>query len=555
VIFGPTAIRHACGAILAHTTRLPGRVIHKGTLLDEATIAALREGGIAEVEAARLEPGDVGEDEAASRLADALAGAGIVRMRAGTGRANLAAGPEGGLFRADAATIRLLNGLHEGITIATLPDETPVRAGELLATVKIIPFAVPGAALERAESLARSTPPLRLPPFRRLRTGLVLTTLPGLKESVLDGTIETTARRIEGLGGHMLPALRVAHRADAIAAALAQLLGQGAHLLLVAGASAVVDRADVGPAGIVLAGGGIDHFGMPVDPGNLICLGHIGTVPAIVLPGCARSPKLNGIDLVLRLIFAGEPAGGAEVASMGVGGLLKEFAPRPAPRAGGLAAPSAPARIAAVVLAAGLSRRMAPRNKLLLSAGAGGPMVAQVAAKCCAAGLADVLVVLGHQADAVEAAVRAGVPACTLGFIRAENYADGLSASLCAGLSAVAEDVSAAIICLGDMPLVSSDIIARLAAAYDPDEGRVIVVPTCRGKLGNPVLWDRRFFAEILALRGDTGARGLLRKYADQVHEVEAGEAVLLDFDTPESLRMMGGLDEGALTAGPQPED
>jgi len=163
-------------------------------------------------------------------------------------------------------------------------------------------------------------------------------------------------------------------------------------------------------------------------------------------------------------------------------------------------------------------------------------MVAQVVANCYAAGLADVLVVLGHQAEAVEAAIRAGVPDRPIGFIRAETYAEGLSASLRAGLSALAEDVSAAIVCLGDMPLVSPEIIACLAGAYDPDEGRVIVVPTCRGKRGNPILWDRRFFGEILALSGDTGARALLRTYADQLHEVEVGEGVLVDFDTPESL-------------------
>jgi molybdenum cofactor cytidylyltransferase len=552
VIFGPTALHEALGAILAHTTRLPGRVIPKGTVLDEAAIAALHDAGIAEIEAARLEQGDVGEDEAAGRLADALAGPGIVRLRAGTGRANLAAGQKGGLFRADSLLVRRLNGLHEGITIATLPDATPVRAGELLATVKIIPFAIPRAALAEAESVVRCAPPLRLPPFRPLRAGLVLTTLSGLKESVLDGTIETTAQRIAGLGGQMLPTLRVAHQAEAIATALIQLLGQGAQLLLIAGASAVVDRADVGPAGIIRAGGSIDHFGMPVDPGNLICLGHVGAVPAIVLPGCARSPKLNGIDLVLRLIFAGEPAGGLEVANMGVGGLLKEFAPRPAPRAGRKPALPAQPRIAAVVLAAGLSRRMAPRNKLLLSAGQGGAMVAQVAANCCEAGIADVLVVLGHQAEAVEEAVRTGVQAGTVRFIRAGNYADGLSASLRAGISALPEDVAAALVCLGDMPMVSPEIIANLAASYDPDEGRVIVVPTCRGKLGNPVLWDRRFFGEILALSGDTGARGLLRKYADQLHEVEAGEGILLDFDTPESLIAAEGQSQQALPPGPR---
>ena len=130
-------------------------------------------------------------------------------------------------------------------------------------------------------------------------------------------------------------------------------------MLLVVGASAVVDRRDVGPAGIVRAGGEIVHFGMPVDPGNLICLGRIGAIPALVLPGCARSPKLNGIDFVLTRLFAGLPVGRSEVMRMGVGGLLKEIDSRPLPREKapatpqtGIAPRSAPT-IAAVVLAAG----------------------------------------------------------------------------------------------------------------------------------------------------------------------------------------------------------
>lgn len=211
---------------------------------------------------------------------------------------------------------------------------------------------------------------------------------------------------------------------------------------------------------------------------------------------------------------------------MGADGLPEAFA----------ACPPARPRIAALVLAAGLSRRMAPRNKLLLPAGGGGPMVAQVSANCCAAGIADVIVVLGHQAEQVEAAVRAGVGGQTILFVRAENYAAGLSASLRAGILALPADVAGVLVCLGDMPLVSPRIIARLAAAYDPEQGRVIVVPSCHGRLGNPVLWDRRFFNDMLGLAGDIGARALLRRYAGQMCQVEADRGVLVDFDTPESL-------------------
>ena len=167
--------------------------------------------------------------------------------------------------------------------------------------------------------------------------------MPGLKPGVLAGTVEATAARVEGLTGTLLPPLTCAHAEAPIAAALRSLLASGAELLLVAGASAVVDRHDVGPAGIVGAGGAILRFGMPVDPGNLIFLGRIGPTPALVLPGCARSPALNGIDWVLQRLFAGVEVSSASVARMGVGGLLKDVGARPLPRARATeAAPNSP---------------------------------------------------------------------------------------------------------------------------------------------------------------------------------------------------------------------
>ncbi len=442
--------------------------------------------------------------------------------------ANLAA-EHAGLFRVDAAAIDALNLLHEGLTIGTLPDATPVAAGDLLVTAKIIPFAIPGAVLARAEAIAATRPPLRLPAFHPLRCGLVVTTLPGLKPSVIAGTIEATRRRVTALSGTFLPPLRVPHDRSSIADALRHFIGEGAEMLLVAGASASVDRGDVGPAGIVQAGGEVLHFGMPVDPGNLICVGRIGKVSALVLPGCARSPSRNGIDLVLARIFAGEPAGASEIARMGVGGLLKDFAARPAPRSGQKPTQH---RIAAIVLAAGLSRRMAPHNKLLMAGRGGRPMLVHAVDAALASTASPVLVVLGHQADHLSSLLRDY--AATL--VHAPDYADGLSASLRAGIAALPHDASAVVVCLGDMPLITADLIDQIIAAYDPDEGRLIVVPTHRGKRGNPVLWDRRFFPEILALRGDTGARALLLRHAEDVTELDVeSDSILTDFDTPEA--------------------
>lgn len=332
MIFGPTPLAEAMGAVLAHTHRLPGRVLKKGTVLDAAALAALSEAGEREVIAARLEPGDVAEDEAAGRLAEALLRPGLTRSRSATGRVNLFAGVPGVLVL-DVALIDRLNALDESLTLATQPAFAPLSAREMAATIKVIPFAVPGAVLEEAEALARAGHALSFHPYRPFRAGLVMSSLPGMKESILAGTLEATRARVEAVGGELLPAERVPHEEAAIAGALHRLRAAGAELLMVIGASAVVDRRDVGPAAITRAGGGIEHFGMPVDPGNLLCLGRLEGLPALVLPGCARSPALNGFDWVLQRLAAGIPVTGRDIQRLGAGGLLMEIETRPLPRA------------------------------------------------------------------------------------------------------------------------------------------------------------------------------------------------------------------------------
>ncbi len=540
--FGPVPLDKARGAIMAHSQRVGERMIRKGSVLDEDALGTLREAGHEQVIVARLEPGDVPEDIAADRLAQPLVSPLLARTRAATGRVNLTAEVPG-LLRVNAAMINRVNTIDESLTIGTLPDYAVVAPKDLVATVKIIPFAVPGNVLAVAEALIRQAgSPLTLHPFHHLKVGLVVTELPGLKDSVTEKTIAATEQRVTQLTGSLLTPLHTPHEEAPIGKALELLISQGADLLLVVGASAVVDRRDVGPSGIVRAGGEILHFGMPVDPGNLICLGRIGTRTALVLPGCARSPKLNGIDFVLTRLFAGLPVGSADMMKMGVGGLLKEIDTRPLPREKAPATPqtgvaprSAPT-IAALVLAAGRSRRMAPHNKLLVADRTGKPMIARVVDNVLSSNARPVLVVTGHQADQIQHTL-GGRP---VRYVHAADYAEGLSASLKAGIAAVPEECAAALVCLGDMPLVTGRMIDRLLSAYDPDEGRLIVLPTFRGKQGNPMLWDRRFFQEILQITGDSGARFLIGKHLEAVTEMEmADDAVLRDFDTTESLNSL----------------
>ncbi|MGC8469099.1 MAG: NTP transferase domain-containing protein [Acetobacteraceae bacterium] len=549
MIFGLLPLGEAEGAILAHSHRIAGRMLRKGARLDREAIAGLAAAGLAEVTAARLEPGDIGEDLAAELLAEALLAPGLTRSPAGTGRVNLHA-EHAGLLRLSVPGVERLNRIDEALTLATLADGAVVAPHEMVATVKIIPFAVPGEVLAIARALARQGGPMfALHPFRPLAAGLVLTRLPHLKPSVLEKTVAATGARVAALGGRLLGVRTCAHETAALAACLRDLLAEGAELLLIAGASAVVDRRDVAPAAIVAAGGTIDHFGLPVDPGNLLTCGHVGAVPAVVLPGCARSIAPNGIDLVLPRIFAGLAVDRAEIARLAVGGLLKE-APaeaRPLPRAQapgsapGPAPAAGPGRreaaVTALVLAAGRSRRAAPLHKLLVPV-RGKPMIARTVDNVLASRARPVLVVLGHEAETVAGAL-AGRP---VGRVIAADHAEGLAASLRAGLAAVPAEARGVIVCLGDMPFVTGRVIDRLIEAFDPGEGRTIVIPTFRGKRGNPVLWDRRFLPEMMALSGDAGARALLERHHAETVEVEMeNDAVLRDFDTPEALAALAG--------------
>lgn len=525
--FGLTPIEEAEGALLAHSRRVGGRMLKKGTVLDAQAIADLREAKITEVIAARLDAGDLLENASADALANHLEAAGLRRNAATTGRVNLIA-ETAGLLRVNAEAINRINLIDEALTVATLPDYAVVSPGDMVATIKVIPFAVPASTQASVESQAQGGA-FTLHPFRPLRVGLVLSETATLKQSVIDGTIDVTRSRVEALGGTLLPARRCPHTQSAIAEALHALKAEGAEILLVSGASAVVDRRDVGPGAIVEAGGEILHFGMPVDPGNLICLGRIGTRPALVLPGCARSPKLNGIDWVLARLFAGIDVSARDIMLLGVGGLLKDTEARPLPRARATARP----HVAAIVLAAGASIRMAPRHKLLVEAPDGRAMVARVVDNILASKIRPILVVTGHRAPEI----RAALAGRDVRFIHAPRHAEGLAESLKAGLAALPEEAVASLICLGDMPLVDGPAIDRIVAAYNPEEGRRIVVPTHQGTHGNPVLWDRAYIPELMILSGDTGAKALLKHHQESIAEVEMpDDAILRDFDTPESL-------------------
>jgi molybdenum cofactor cytidylyltransferase len=528
--FGPVAPRDALGATAVHSIRQGELVLKKGTLIEEAEIAALNAAGVKEIVVARLEPGDVSEDQAAAEIAAAVAGEGVRADHAFTGRCNLFVASAGVLV-VDKDAIDRLNRIDEAVTLATLAAFKPVVEGEMIATVKIIPFAVASAARDRAVAEAVwAKPVIRVAPYTIRKIGVVSTLLPGLSPKVVEKTLKITAARIAPAGASIVAERRVPHEQGALTRAIDELRKAGAELVIVFGASAIADRRDVIPAAIAAAGGEIEHFGMPVDPGNLMLIGRLHGAAVIGAPGCARSPKENGFDWVLMRLLAGLPVSRADITGMGVGGLLMEIVTRPQPREE--PQPEKGRRVAALVLAAGRSTRMGAVNKMLAEIG-GKPLVRIAAEQALASRAKPVIVVTGHERERVEAAL-AGL---RVRFVHNPDYADVLGTSLKAGIAAVPEDADAAIVCLGDMPQVDAALIDKLIAAFDPERGALVVVPSIDGRRGNPVVWSRRFFHDLMAIQGDIGARHLIGSYAEAVVEVPvSGAAALTDVDTPESL-------------------
>lgn len=537
MIFAELPVTEAGGAILVHSIKANKLTFRKGRVLSAADIAALAEAGVDKVAAARLEPGDVGENDAAQQLAAAMRGAHVAAATPFTGRCNLFS-EAAGVLVVDRERLDRLNLIDEAMTVATLAPHDVVQPRDMVATVKIIPFAVPGRTLAQGLSVARDGEAiLGVAAFRARRIGLIQTRLPVVKDSVLDKTVEIMNGRAAALGCPPLSEQRCAHDTAALAVTIDGMRNRGVEMILIAGASAITDRRDVIPVAIERLGGRVEHFGMPVDPGNLLLLGRLGDTPVLGLPGCVRSPKVNGFDWILQRLIADLPVTRADIMRMGAGGLLKEIPSRPQPRAGSadakpaVAAPMAP-KIAALVLAAGRSSRMGGANKLLAEV-AGVPMVRHAVEAALASAARPVCVVVGNDAHRVRAALRG----CKVRFVDNPDYADGMSTSLRHGLAALPPEIDGAVVCLGDMPRINAATIDRLIAAFNPTEGRAICVPTWNDKRGNPVLWARRFFAEMAALQGDVGARHLIGEHAELVVEIPMpDDAVLTDIDTPEAL-------------------
>jgi len=533
VKFGPVPLTEAEGALLAHAVTAGEKLFRKAHRLAAEDIAFLRDAGVTEVVAAVLSSDDIDENAAATRIVAAMRFDGIEAKPASTGRVNLHA-KQAGLFTVDKALVDRLNALDPSITLATIAPYKAVRRGDMLATVKIIPFAVDRALIDQATAVLALSDIFAVHPFRSVSVGLIQTVLPGLKESVLAKTARVMSARMTRSGSAIGGEMRIAHAAAPLAHAMAA-LSATSDMVIVFGASALCDFDDVIPSAIRRAGGTVLRAGMPVDPGNLLVLGRLNGKAVIGAPGCARSSKENGFDWVLDRLIAGLDVNEGDIARMGVGGLLMEIPTRPQPREASVAA--RPVDVHAVVLAAGRSSRMGGPNKLMAHF-SGRPLIRQTAERALASMVQDAVVVTGHQAERV----RDALDDIDVEIVHNPDFESGLSSSLKAGIAVLPQSCGGALILLGDMPEVAAADMDRLVREFRKAGGQAIVRATHDGKRGNPVILPRALFDQVATLEGDTGARHLVESGLAEVIDVEIGAGASIDVDTQDALESAGGV-------------
>jgi molybdenum cofactor cytidylyltransferase len=535
VKFGPVPIDEAEGAVLAHATAAGEKRFRKAHRLSREDIAVLKAAGIGEVVAAVLDQDDLGEDAAAAKIAAAMSYRNIEVKPAATGRVNLHAGVSG-VFTVNAGMIDAINAVDPAITIATLAQHAPVEKGQMVATVKIIPFAVAASLVDSVVRICAGREIFAVNAYRPINVGVIQTVLPGVKPSVLDKTLRVTEGRLARSGGRLTAERRTPHEVGPVAAAATQ-LARDNDMVVIFGASAMSDFADVVPAAIERAGGTVVRAGMPVDPGNLLVLGTLDGKRVVGAPGCARSPKENGFDWVLDRLIAGLDVTAGDIAGMGVGGLLMEIPTRPQPREPAPQPASSALKVDIVLLAAGRSSRMGGPNKLLALFD-GEPLVRRTASRALGSKAATTIVVTGHQRERV----RSALGGLEVKLADNPDFADGLASSLKAGIAKVAPDAAGAMIVLGDMPGVSSKDLDSLIDAFRRSGGHAVVRASHQGKRGNPVLLPRSLFAAVAQLEGDTGARHLVEAEGLDVIDVEIGQGASIDVDTREALEGAGGV-------------
>ena len=526
--FKERAVVRSEGWTLAHSVACGTVRIAKGTLVTPVLINRLVTADIKTIQVFLLDEDDLDENTAARLAAEKITGTGLVVELAGRGRANIISTINGLFLPGDG--VDTVNAADDAFSAASLTTHSPVRAGQLVATIKLVPYGLPA---EKLDNIPCPVPKLTVKPFQTFSATLIVT-----GDTPTKKTMASLASRIGQVNGQLQTNNPVKHSRETVCSALEQARGGASELILMLGASAISDKRDIFPAGLADAGGELTKLGMPADPGNLLMLGKLGNQTVIGLPGCARSPALNGFDWVLERFAAREPLDAEILSKMGTGGLLKEPAGRKIPRTATMNQQSLgnKTQAAAIVLAAGKSSRAKNVHKLLSHLGSK-TVIQTTVDNLLAVKNLKLVTVTGHAAGEIAACL----PTHQISIVHNPGFDQGMGTSLAAGIASLDAAITHAFICLGDMPFVRRATIEKILETAVNTNGAAIFVPSFHGKRGHPVLWHQQYFGQLTHLTGDGGGKKILRDNFEKVIEVPVDDpGILIDLDTPEMLAQFG---------------
>jgi len=334
--FEPVPLSTAKGKIMGHNVAGADgrRLVRKGKPLSDDDLDALRALGRTSVYVAILEEGDVDENTAARHVAEAVSGSGLLIVGGAVGRTNLMS-DEAGLLRVDVDRLAQLNECN-GVTLATLRNNFPVHKRQIVATIKIIPYALPESILSQVETIVDGSKPIvQVDPLVPCPVGMVLSGSKSIRQRLISD-FSPLRERVENLGSSVVRTDFIAldDEADEVVLAdvLRQQLAAGIRMILLAGETAIMDEQDIVPRAVERAGGHVESTGAPVDPGNLLMLAYIDNVPIVGAPGCARSKKVNIVDWILPRLLVGDRLTRRDIVELGHGGLLQDVPERGMPR-------------------------------------------------------------------------------------------------------------------------------------------------------------------------------------------------------------------------------
>ncbi len=314
----------AINKILAHNVLLDKAILKKGEVLSNANIISLINNNINKVTTISIDENDVMENDAALKIAKLLSGSNIIITNVSNGRANLYSQKDG-LLVAEKKIVTKLNLLSSEIVISTLSPNHIVKKGQLIGNVKIIPYAVNKKILKKFSELDdQCLGFLSINPIAIKKISLIITKENNTNVKIIKKIEREIKNRLDNFGIKITRKDIISHDADILVTILKKHMSSQSELILIYGATSIVDIKDIVPASIKSLKGDILSFGIPVDPGNLLLLGSIANKKIIGVPGCAKSPKINGFDWILEYAICKKEITKRTIAAMGSGGLLRE---------------------------------------------------------------------------------------------------------------------------------------------------------------------------------------------------------------------------------------